>query len=76
VPRDIALVAFDDFEWADCFEPRLTAVAQPVQELGRRAASLLVERIRNPGERRQTIRLKPTVIIRDSCGCPTDTADG
>jgi LacI family transcriptional regulator len=76
VPRDIALVAFDDFEWADCFEPRLTAVAQPVQELGKRAAWLLVERIRKPNDRRHTIRLKPTVIIRDSCGCPAETADG
>ena len=69
VPKDLALVAFDDFEWADCFEPRLTAIAQPVQELGRRAASVLVERIRNPGAEHRTMRLKPTLIIRDSCGC-------
>lgn len=69
VPKDLALVAFDDFEWADCFEPRLTAIAQPVQELGKRAASVLVERIKNPGDKRHTTRLKPTLIIRDSCGC-------
>jgi LacI family transcriptional regulator len=69
VPEDIALVAFDDFEWADCFEPRLTAIAQPVQELGRRAAALLVQRIQNLEEPRQTIRLKPTLIVRNSCGC-------
>jgi LacI family transcriptional regulator len=76
VPQDIALVAFDDFEWADCFEPRLTAIAQPVQELGRRAASLLVQRIRNGEEKRQAIRLKPTLIVRDSCGCPPGAHDG
>jgi LacI family transcriptional regulator len=76
VPRDIALGAFDDFEWADCFEPRLTAIAQPVQELGRRAASLLVERIRHPGEKRQTVRLKPRLVLRESCGCPPGGGDG
>jgi LacI family transcriptional regulator len=69
VPKDLALVAFDDFEWADCFEPRLTAIAQPVQELGKRAASVLVERIKHPGDKRHTMRLKPALVIRDSCGC-------
>jgi LacI family transcriptional regulator len=76
VPKDLALVAFDDFEWAECFEPRLTAIAQPVQELGRRAASVLVERIRNPAAEHRTTRLKPTLIIRDSCGCVTEAAHG
>jgi LacI family transcriptional regulator len=69
VPNDIALVAFDDFEWADCFEPRLTTIAQPVEEIGRRAASLLSERIRLPDGGRRTIRLTPSLVIRNSCGC-------
>ena len=49
VPEDISLVGFDDFEWADCFEPRLTLVAQPCAEIGRQAAALLVERIASVG---------------------------
>jgi LacI family transcriptional regulator len=72
VPADIALVGFDDFEWADCFEPRLTVVAQPCQEIGRRAASLLVERIGSPDAARRTIRLKSTLVVRSSCGCPAE----
>ena len=72
VPQDVALVAFDDFEWADCFSPRLTAIAQPVEELGRRAAALLVARVRGGGEKRQTIRLKSELKLRESCGCPPD----
>jgi LacI family transcriptional regulator len=70
VPADIALVGFDDFEWADSFEPRLTVVAQPCQEIGRRAAALLVERITHGEAPRRTIRLKASMIIRTSCGCP------
>jgi hypothetical protein len=40
-PRDIALVAFDDFDWAGLFRPRLTAIAQPIYEIGHRTVSLL-----------------------------------
>jgi len=69
VPGDVALVGFDDFEWADYFEPRLTVIAQPCQEIGRQAAALLVGRIADPTGTRETIRLKPQLIIRSSCGC-------
>jgi LacI family transcriptional regulator len=69
VPDDIALVSFDDFEWADYFEPRLTVVAQPCQAIGREAASLLVERIGDIDGKRRTIRLKTQLVVRTSCGC-------
>jgi LacI family transcriptional regulator len=67
-PDDIALVGFDDFEWADSFEPRLTVVAQPCAEIGHSAATLLSERIREINGPRKTVRLKCKLIIRDSCG--------
>jgi LacI family transcriptional regulator len=70
VPDDVSIVGFDDFEWADCFEPRLTLVAQPYEEIGRRAASLLMERIAAPKGERQTIRLDASIVLRDSCGRP------
>ena len=41
----MALVAFDDFEWAEVFSPRLTVIAQPVAELGEQAVSLLLSRL-------------------------------
>jgi LacI family transcriptional regulator len=68
VPHDISLVGFDDFDWADVFAPRLTVMAQPVEELGTRAVRLLARRIANPGARRQSIRLAPTLRLRDSAG--------
>ena len=70
VPDDVALAGFDNFEWADYFEPRLTVIAQPCQEIGREAASLLIERITKPDGKRRTIRLKPQLVVRTSCGCP------
>jgi LacI family transcriptional regulator len=69
VPRDIALVAFDDFEWSDAFEPRLTVIAQPTYEIGKQAVDLLLARLDNPTRPFQKVRLATTFIHRDSCGC-------
>jgi LacI family transcriptional regulator len=68
VPRDIAVVGFDDFEWADYFHPRLTVIAQPIEEIARRAVSLLAAGIETPDITRQTMHLKPKLIVRESCG--------
>ena len=70
VPNDVSVAGFDDFEWADCFEPRLTLVAQPCAEIGRRAAFLLMERIAAPEGSRRTIRLDAAIVERESCGSP------
>ena len=69
VPVDVALVGFDDFEWADCFEPHLTVIAQPCHEIGRQAAKMLLARIENPDKDPTTVRLKTSLVIRNSCGC-------
>jgi LacI family transcriptional regulator len=69
VPDDIALAGFDDFEWADLFAPRLTTVAQPSRDIGVAAARLLLARVETPDRRPKSVRLPPTLRIRNSCGC-------
>jgi LacI family transcriptional regulator len=69
VPDDVALIGFDDFEWADCFEPRLTVIAQPSEMIGTRTAELLLERIRDPQIPPVPVRLPGKLVIRCSCGC-------
>jgi LacI family transcriptional regulator len=69
VPRDIALVAFDDFPWADLFAPRLTVVAQPFDRIGREAVRLLLRRMADPSATPTTTRMTPGFVHRDSCGC-------
>jgi LacI family transcriptional regulator len=68
VPDDLALVAFDDFEWADLFAPRLTVVRQPTDELGHRAVRMLLERLDDPSLPPRSVRLPTTFVHRDSCG--------
>ncbi|PIB42047.1 LacI family transcriptional regulator [Pseudomonas sp. 2822-15] len=69
VPGQMALVGFDDFDWADFFVPRLTLIAQPVKELGARAVHMLLQRMATPGAPTQSVRLAPSLRRRDSCGC-------
>ena len=69
VPDDVALVGFDDFDWADLFAPRLTVIAQPTARLGERAVELLLSRLDDPQQPPRTERLAATFVHRDSCGC-------
>ncbi len=69
VPQDMALVGFDDFDWAAFFNPRLTVVRQPLEQQGSLAVQLLVQRIETPERLHAVHRLSPELMIRDSCGC-------
>lgn len=69
-PGDVALSVFDDFEWADLLQPQLTAIAQPVEEIGAKAVRMLIDRIADPTGTRRTVLLEPTLVHRTSCGCP------
>ncbi|ANN59863.1 LacI family transcriptional regulator [Mesorhizobium loti NZP2037] len=70
IPGDLSLAGFDDFEWADCFEPRLTLVAQPCTEIGRQAAALLCARIASTDLEPQAVRLRAALQVRESCARP------
>jgi DNA-binding LacI/PurR family transcriptional regulator len=67
IPDDVALVAFDEMDWMFVMKPALSVVAQPVYEMGRTAAELLLARIANKQRPVQEIVLQPTVHIRQSC---------
>ncbi|RRO14111.1 LacI family transcriptional regulator [Saccharopolyspora rhizosphaerae] len=69
VPADVALVAFDDFPWAELFGPRLTAIAQPSREIGAEALRLLLDRLGDPTRDPVERRLASRFVHRDSCGC-------
>jgi LacI family transcriptional regulator len=69
VPEDVGVVGFDDQSWSTLVRPRLTVVAQPVRQLGVRAAELLTQRCR--GDRSgfpATVRLPPQLTVRESSG--------
>lgn len=74
VPRDVAVVGFDDFEWADVFSPRLTTVAQDAGAIGAMAVKLLLRRIAGTATAPRSVRIPATVQHRESCGCVRDVS--
>lgn len=69
IPDDIALISFDDIAWAPSLRPPLTVIAQPVHEIGRVAARLLLDRIEDPHGSIKHVTLETRLITRASCGC-------
>jgi LacI family transcriptional regulator len=70
-PRDVSVIGFDDFAGAEYFNPCLTAVAQPMYELGQTAMDLLVAQMgQNTGEcdasSSQIVRLRAELRLRNS----------
>lgn len=70
VPHDVAFGCYDDFEWADLFEPGLTAIAQDVARMGRETVELLLARIADPHRATERRVVDATLHVRTSCGCP------
>ncbi len=72
VPRDVAIIGFDDFDLASLLAVPLTAVRQPAAELGRSAARLLLDWIRSGSQAEYLnprVLLPTELVIRQSCGC-------
>jgi DNA-binding LacI/PurR family transcriptional regulator len=75
VPRDIALVSFDDPLYGEFIEPRLTALARQERVLGKVAASQLLNALRNGAKRPAlNVRIPVELTVRRSCGCADETA--
>jgi LacI family transcriptional regulator len=67
VPEDLALVGYDDIEFASAAAVPLSSVRQPRQELGRMAARLLMDETSQAGRHthRQVV-FHPELVIRRS----------
>jgi len=74
VPNDLALVGYDDIEYAAHTMPPLTTVAVPKQEMGRLAVRRAIAQMEQ-GERHvfSTTVVSHTLLIRSSCGAGVST---
>jgi LacI family transcriptional regulator len=68
LPDDLALVGFDAREMSRYLRPALTTVTRPTYELGRTAASLLVERVMKLRSGTSTVSVRGRLVYRASCG--------
>jgi LacI family transcriptional regulator len=78
VPKDISITGFDGIDLTRYVSPGLTTVRQPIEEMSRRALTLLLEIIAGKTlESEQLIRIQPELVVRQSTGpapskIPTD----
>jgi DNA-binding LacI/PurR family transcriptional regulator len=68
VPKDLALVGFDDIPLAEFVEPPLTTVHLPAFGLGWGAVDLLIRLIAGEEIRDPHIVLETELVARESCG--------
>ncbi len=67
VPSDLAIVGYDDIEFAGAAAVPLTSVRQPRSQLGHAAMELLLEEVVDPEQHRhRQVVFEPELIVRDS----------
>ncbi len=69
VPADISVVGFDDIQSAGFHNPSLTTIRQPLVQMGRVAARILLQRIRGQATFPDVVPIHPELVIREST-CP------
>jgi LacI family transcriptional regulator len=74
VPDDVAIVGYDDIEFASAAAVPLTSVAQPRHLLGQTAARLLADEAdRSSGHEHQHVVFPPELVARASTSAPAST---
>jgi len=68
VPRDLAIVGYDDLAWAEMSMIPLTTVRQPRHLLGYTAVEMIMELLDHPNQsvRARHVVLDPELIVRES----------
>ena len=66
IPEDISVAGFDGIGFSEYLNPPLTTCYQPGTEMGARAMSLLLDKIKGAAAREEKIWLKCQLKIRAS----------
>jgi LacI family transcriptional regulator len=74
IPQDLSVVGFDDLPISRWVSPPLTTVRQPLADMGRTAAEMLLTMIDSREARGRQVELATELIIRSSTGPPPSRA--
>lgn len=67
VPRDIALIGYDDIDFASATVVPLSSIRQPAHLIGYTAVDLLLKELDDPdGDYERTVRFQPELVVRES----------
>ncbi len=68
IPEDLAVTFFDDLPFFECFHPTITAIRQPVEEIGSTVSNLLFTLLEGKTPVHRNVILPTEIIVRESCG--------
>ena len=73
VPDDVAVIGCNNDDIDQYFDIQITTISQPKYEMGKRAMEILLERMKRENgtanvDNYQYVNMKPSLIIRQSCG--------
>nr|WP_253944934.1 LacI family DNA-binding transcriptional regulator [Paenibacillus sp. NEAU-GSW1] len=75
IPQEASVTGFDNIEDSYQLSPRLTTVHVEKEMLGRRAAQMLLNSMRNPDFPQETVYMNASLIHRDSTAAPAIAAE-
>ncbi|MDQ1125725.1 DNA-binding LacI/PurR family transcriptional regulator [Microbacterium sp. SORGH_AS 505] len=68
VPEDLALIGYDDIDFAQSTVVPLSSIRQPAREIGAAAVDALFATLSDPDAAPQRIRFRPELVVRASTG--------
>jgi LacI family transcriptional regulator len=67
VPRDIALIGYDDIDFASATVVPLSSIRQPAHLIGHTAVELLLSELdEDDDDHERTVRFQPELVVRES----------
>lgn len=66
VPRQLAVIGYDDHPFASMLYPKLSTVKQPTEEIGATGVQLLLDIINKKPRRNTKVTLQPSIILRET----------
>jgi LacI family transcriptional regulator len=70
VPEQVSILGFDNLPFCDSLQPALSSIEQPMEEMGRLAGRLLIERIEGAPYPPRRLRVNASLVARASVVAP------
>jgi LacI family transcriptional regulator len=68
IPEDIALIGYDDIDFAVSAVVPLSSIRQPTEAIGRTAIELLIEEVETENPKHRAVIFTPELVVRQSTG--------
>ena len=66
MPDEIALIGYDDIDFASAAVVPLSSIRQPAQLIGRTAVEIMLEQSANPDAEPRQVVFQPELVVRAS----------